>query len=151
MAALPMDVAVLLEQSIHTKTHGPMDGTYITCQVSDNLQFNIDMNILHKYITSPKYTGNEIITYRGIKIATWFNTNTGCFEGEIMFMNHQLDILAKQEHSLFKNVYYKYFRQKNDCPCFVNGKLITGKSTKGKTFKMRCNKVKLGIINRQVL
>ena len=97
MAALPMDISVLLEKAIRTETHDPMPGTYITCQGGNNLQFNIGINMLHKYVSDPKYTGKEIIKYRGLKIATWFSQNTGLFEGEIMFMNHQLDILAKQE------------------------------------------------------
>jgi hypothetical protein len=136
MAALPMDISVLLEQAIRPETYDPTPETYITCQGGNNLQFKIGINILHKYVSDPKYTGKEIIKYRGLKIATWFNQNTGCFEGEIMFMNHQLDILAKQEHSLFEHVYCKYFLQKNDI--VANPKLIIVENTKEKTFKLRC-------------
>jgi hypothetical protein len=141
MAALPMDISVLLEQAIRTETHNPMPGTYITCQGGNNLQFNIGINMFHKYVSDPKYTGKEIIKYRGLKIATWFNKNTGCFEGEILFMNHQLDILAKQEQSLFENVYYKYFLQNNDMTTKTLNNLMynnTKGNTKEKTFKLRC-------------
>lgn len=134
MAALPVDISVLIEQSIQPED---TNRNYITCQGNDNLLFNIDVNVFNKYILDTKYTGKEIITYRGLKIATWFNRNTGCFEGEILFMNHQLDILAKQKHSLFENIHYKYFMQKNDIA--ANFEVILNfENIKGKTFKLRC-------------
>lgn len=133
MAALPADVAFLLQ---HAEENDCVPKQNITCQFADNKTIIISKDNLIKYLTNPEYIGKEIITYRGIKIATWFNSNTGCFEGEIMFMNHQLDILAKQEHSLFEHVYYKYFLQKNDI--VANPKLIIVENTKEKTFKLRC-------------
>ncbi len=132
MAALPADVAFLMENAIDNNFTSHVA---IPCQFYNKLIY-ITINTLAQYIANPEYTGQEIINYRGIQIATWFNRNTCIFEGEIRFKNHQLDILAKQDHSLFKNVYYKYILQKNDIKADAN--IINVDATPGKTFKLRC-------------
>lgn len=135
MAAIPRDTAFLLEKSISpTNNIIPNITEHVTCQGADNRMFIVSVNTLNNYLSNTEFTGQEIITYSGMKIATWFNSASGIFEGEILFMNHQLDILAKQDHSLFENIVYKYIRQDNDFSLSYDK---NQKYTQAKTFKLR--------------
>lgn len=135
MAALPRDISFLLERTI-SPSNNAIPGTidYVTCQGADSLMFVVSVTTLNNYLSTAEFTGQEIITYRGMKIATWFNSASGIFEGEIVFMNHQIDILAKQDHSLFENIVYKYIRQDNDISLSDDK---NKKYTQSKTFKLR--------------
>jgi len=135
MAAVPRDIAILLEQSISpTNNIIPNITEHVMCQGADGKVFIVSVTTLNNYISNTEFTGQEIITYRGMKIATWFNSASGIFEGEILFMNHQLDILAKQNHSLFENIVYKYICRKNDFSLSYDKNKI---DTQAKTFKVR--------------
>lgn len=135
MAAVPRDISFLLEKSISpTNNIIPNITEHVTCQGANDLMFIVSVTTLNNYLSNTEFTGQEIITYRGMKIATWFNSASGIFEGEILFMNHQLDILAKQDHSLFENIVYKYIRQDNDFSLSYDK---NQKDIQSKTFKLR--------------
>jgi hypothetical protein len=144
MAALPIDVASLFALAIK-----PEDVTNncnnIVCQCADGIQILINRSNLIEYLKNTDNTGIEYITYRSVKIATLFNRTSGIFEGELMFMNHQIDALTKLNHALFDNIYYKYLKNDNDIsfPLTRNSKptmivncdrIITGKSFKARDY-----------------
>lgn len=117
------------------KSEAISNNCHITvCQCADGMQILINRTNLIEYLKNPKYTGIKYTTYRSVKIATWFNITSGVFEGELMFMNHQIDALSTLNHSLFDNIYYKYLKNDNDIslPLNKNSKLDTNK-----TFKTR--------------
>ena len=135
MAALPIDVAVLYQIAVKPEeiVNGQAAGPFIKCQCADGVQLMINGTNLVTYLKNPRYTSIEYTTYRSVKISTWFNAAYGIFEGELMFMNHQMDILSNQEHSLFDNIYYKYLKKEND----IGLNTIFNNSNDGKTFKSR--------------
>lgn len=134
MASIPSGTSFLLERSISSDNNIiPNITKHVMCQGVDNLMFIVSVSTLKIYLSKPEFTGQEIITYRGMKISTWFNSASGVFEGEILFMNHQIDILLKQDHTLFENIVYKYIRQDNDFSLSYDKK----KNTHAKTFKLR--------------
>lgn len=137
MAALPIDVAVLYQIAVKPEeiVNGQAAGPFVTCQCADGVQLMINGTNLVTYLKNPRYTSIEYTTYRSVKIGTWFNSTSGIFEGELMFMNHQIDILANQEHSLFDNIYYKYLKKENDIG--LNMLFNSAKINTNKTFKSR--------------
>jgi hypothetical protein len=138
MASLPIDIAGLYQIAVKPEeiTNNINDaGPFITCQCADDMTFMISKTNLVKHLKNPVYTGMAYTSYRSVKIATWFNSAAGVFEGELMFMNHQMDILRNQDHALFDNIYYKYLKTENDIGLdmqFNNANIITDK-----TFKLR--------------
>lgn len=135
MASIPSGTSFLLERSISSDNNIiPNITKHVMCQGVDNLMFIVSVSTLKNYLSKTEFTGQEIITYRGMKISTWFNSASGVFEGEILFMNHQIDILLKQDHTLFENIVYKYIRQDND---FSMSYDKNQKYTHAKTFKLR--------------
>ncbi len=143
MAALPIDVANLFALAIKPEEINNIHS--IVCQCADGMQILINKTNLIEYLKNPNNTGIEYITYRSVKIATWFNRASGVFEGELMFMNHQIDALSKLNHTLFDNIYYKYLKNDNDIsfPLTQNSKptmivncdrIITGESFKSRDY-----------------
>jgi hypothetical protein len=135
MASLPIDIAGLYQIAVKPEEidNGQSAGPFITCQCADGVQLMINGTNLVKYLKNTCHTGIEYTTYRSVKISTWFNATSGIFEGELMFMNHQMDILANQENSLFDDIYYKYLKREND----IGLNTIFNCSNDCKTFKSR--------------